>query len=49
MGLREALDKVLARTDLSKDEAAGALQEIVSGDVRSLRDRLLPDCFTDER
>ena len=33
MGLRDALDKVLARTDLASDEAAGALGEIVSGDV----------------
>ena len=33
MALREALEKVLARTDLSSDEAAGALQEIVTGEV----------------
>jgi len=33
MGLREALDKVLARDDLTADEAAGALGEIVTGDV----------------
>ncbi len=33
MGLREALDKVLARDDLTADEAAGALAEIVTGDV----------------
>lgn len=33
MGLREALDKVLARTDLSSDEAAAALGEVVTGDV----------------
>jgi anthranilate phosphoribosyltransferase len=33
MSLREALDKVLARADLSADEAAGALDEIVTGDV----------------
>jgi anthranilate phosphoribosyltransferase len=35
MGLRESLDKVLARDDLSADEAAGALEEIVTGDVSS--------------
>jgi anthranilate phosphoribosyltransferase len=35
MGLREALDKVLARTDLTADEAAGALGEVVTGDVPS--------------
>ncbi|MEX2537735.1 MAG: anthranilate phosphoribosyltransferase [Actinomycetota bacterium] len=35
MGLREALDKVLSRSDLSGDEAAAALQEIVTGDVPS--------------
>ncbi|HYZ92605.1 MAG TPA: anthranilate phosphoribosyltransferase [Actinomycetota bacterium] len=33
MSLREALEKVLGRADLSADEASGALQEIVSGDV----------------
>jgi anthranilate phosphoribosyltransferase len=33
MGLREALDKVLAREDLSADEASDALGEIVTGDV----------------
>jgi anthranilate phosphoribosyltransferase len=33
MGLKEALDKVLARSDLSVDEASGALNEIVLGDV----------------
>ncbi|MFN2613542.1 MAG: anthranilate phosphoribosyltransferase [Actinomycetota bacterium] len=35
MGLREALDKVLARDDLSAGEAADALSEIVTGDVPS--------------
>jgi anthranilate phosphoribosyltransferase len=33
MGLRDALDKVLARTDLTADEAGDALQEIVTGDL----------------
>jgi anthranilate phosphoribosyltransferase len=33
MALREALDKVLARADLTTDESAAALDEIVSGDV----------------
>ncbi len=33
MALREALDKVLARHDLSRDEASSAVQEIVTGDV----------------
>ena len=33
MGLREALDKVLARDDLTAAEAADALGEIVTGDV----------------
>src|SRR5438270_11753480 len=33
MGLRESLDKVLARDDLTAAEAAGALGEIVTGDV----------------
>jgi anthranilate phosphoribosyltransferase len=33
MGLREALDKLLARTDLSSDESSVALDEIVNGDV----------------
>src|SRR2546423_1637170 len=33
MGLREALDKVLARDDLTAGEAADALGEIVTGDV----------------
>ena len=33
MGLREALDKLLARTDLTTDEASAALDEIVTGDV----------------
>jgi anthranilate phosphoribosyltransferase len=33
MGLREALDKLLARTDLTADEASAALGEIVTGDV----------------
>lgn len=33
MTLREALDKVLARADLTSDEAADALQEIVAGDI----------------
>lgn len=33
MAIREALDKVLARADLTADEASGALQEIVTGDV----------------
>jgi anthranilate phosphoribosyltransferase len=33
MGLREALDKVLARDDLTADEAAEAVREIVTGDV----------------
>ena len=33
MGIREALDKVLARTDLTSDEASSALDEIVTGDV----------------
>jgi anthranilate phosphoribosyltransferase len=33
MSLREALDAVLARRDLSADEASSALGEIVSGDV----------------
>jgi anthranilate phosphoribosyltransferase len=35
MGLRDALDKVLARTDLSVDEASAALDDIVTGDVSS--------------
>ena len=33
MGLRDALEKLLARTDLTSEEASGALDEIVSGDV----------------
>ncbi len=33
MTLREALEKVLAHNDLNTEEAAGALQEIVAGDV----------------
>jgi anthranilate phosphoribosyltransferase len=33
MGIREALDKVLARSDLTSDEASGALAEIVDGEV----------------
>ncbi len=33
MSLREALDKLLDRTDLSADEASSALDEIVTGDV----------------
>lgn len=33
MGLREALDRVLARADLTAEEAAEALQEVVAGDV----------------
>ena len=33
MGLRDALDKVLARTDLTMDESSSALDEIVTGDV----------------
>lgn len=33
MALREALEKVLARTDLATGEASGALEEIVTGDV----------------
>jgi len=33
MAIREALDKVLARTDLTSDEASDAMQEIVTGDV----------------
>jgi anthranilate phosphoribosyltransferase len=33
MAIREALDKVLARTDLSVDESSDALAEIVTGDV----------------
>jgi anthranilate phosphoribosyltransferase len=33
MGVRDALDKVLVRTDLTADEASDALNEIVSGDV----------------
>ncbi len=33
MAIREALDKLLAGTDLTSDEAAGALGEIVTGDV----------------
>jgi anthranilate phosphoribosyltransferase len=35
MALREALDKVLARSDLSAVEAAAALEEVVRGDVPS--------------
>jgi anthranilate phosphoribosyltransferase len=35
VAIREALDKVLARTDLSANEASAALQEIVAGDVPS--------------
>ena len=31
MGIREALAKVVERVDLSEDEAAQAMQEIVSG------------------
>ncbi len=33
MGVRDALDKVLGRADLTADEAAGSLAEIVAGDV----------------
>ncbi len=33
MAVREALEKALARIDLSADEAAAALEEIVTGDV----------------
>jgi anthranilate phosphoribosyltransferase len=33
MALREAIDKLLARTDLSADESAAALDEVVSGDI----------------
>ena len=33
MGVREALDKVLRRADLTADEASAALYEIVTGDV----------------
>src|SRR5437879_3758777 len=33
MALREALDKLLIRTDLSADESAAALDEIVNGEV----------------
>jgi anthranilate phosphoribosyltransferase len=33
MALREALDKLLARTDLTSDESSAALDEIVNGDV----------------
>lgn len=33
MGIRDALDKVLACADLTTDEASGALNEIVTGDV----------------
>jgi anthranilate phosphoribosyltransferase len=33
MGIRDALDKVLARVDLTADEASGALDEIVTGEV----------------
>ncbi len=33
MALRDALDKLLARTDLTMDESSAALDEIVSGDV----------------
>ncbi len=33
MALREALDQLLAGTDLSSDESSAALDEIVSGDV----------------
>jgi anthranilate phosphoribosyltransferase len=35
MGLRDSLDKVLAHADLTADEAADALSEIVTGDVPS--------------
>lgn len=33
MSLREAVDKLIVRTDLSADEAAAALDEIVNGEV----------------
>lgn len=33
MGVRDALDKVLARTNLAADEASDAVNEIIAGDV----------------